>query len=323
MLPDLNRLKVFHFIFVEKSVAGAARKLHISPSAISQALNKLEAELGVALFTRSPNALVPTYAGEQLAHTVGPFLREIDTGVARLQQARQVPSGMIRIGSPIEFGNAYLPAIMAGFRDSYPDVVFTLKLADTAEILSMIRNGAVDFGLVDDFFLRDRLEEGAGPCAVEPLIDEEVVLACSGEYYEKAIAGDHSFDHLTGRDFIAYRESSLTLAGWFLHHFGKPCAGLNRVLFADSHQAIISGIRAHLGLGVIASHLVGEEMAAGSVVPIRTGTREIVNTISLAQLLDKVPNLTERTFLNYLRNDVFGPGGLLDFAPVARPGGRG
>ncbi|XXJ19009.1 LysR family transcriptional regulator [Desulfovibrio caledoniensis] len=317
MLPDLNRLKVFHFIFTEKSVAGAARKLHVSPSAVSQALNKLEGEMGVALFTRSPSALVPTYAGEQLASMMGPFLRDLDTGVARLQQARQVPSGMLRIGSPIEFGNAYLPAIMAGFRESCPDVTFTLKLADTAEILSMIRDGAVDFGLVDDFFLRDRLEEGVGPCAVEPLIDEEVVLACSREYYEQAIAGDHSFAHLAGREFVAYRESSLTLTGWFLHHFGKPCAGLNRVLSADSHQAIISGIRAHLGLGVIASHLVREDLAAGSIVPIRTGTREIVNTISLAQLLDKVPNLTERTFLRYLQNDVFGPDGLLDFTGVA------
>ncbi|OIQ51063.1 HTH-type transcriptional regulator CysL [Pseudodesulfovibrio hydrargyri] len=317
MLPDLNRLKVFHFIFTEKSVAGAARKLHVSPSAVSQALNKLEGEMDVVLFTRSPSALVPTYAGEQLARMIGPFLRDLDTGVARLQQARQVPSGMLRIGSPIEFGNAYLPAIMAGFRESYPEVTFTLKLADTAELLSMVRNGVVDFGLVDDFFLRDRLEGGMGPCAAEPLIDEEVVLACSREYYEKAIAGDHSFAHLAGREFVAYRESSLTLAGWFLHHFGKPCAGLNRVLFADSHQAIISGIRAHLGLGVIASHLVRKELAAGSIVPIRTGAREIVNTISLAQLLDKIPNLTERTFLGYLRNDVFGPDGLLDFSGAA------
>lgn len=313
MLPDLNRLKVFHFIFTEKSVAGAARKLHVSPSAVSQTLNKLEGEMGVVLFTRSPSALVPTYAGEQLASMVGPFLRDLDKGVDRLQQARQIPSGMLRIGSPIEFGNAYLPAIIAGFRKSCPDVTFTIKLADTAELLSMIRNGVVDFGLVDDFFLRDRLEEGVGPCAIEPLIDEEVVLACSREYYEKAIAGDHSFAHLAGREFIAYRESSLTLAGWFLHHFGKPCAGLNRVLFADSHQAILSGIRAHLGLGVIASHLVREDLAAGSIVPIRTGTREVVNTISLAQLLDKIPNLTERTFLGYLQNDVFGSDGLLDF----------
>ena len=317
MLPDLNRLKVFHFIFTEKSVAGAARKLHVSPSAVSQALNKLESEMDVALFTRSPNTLVPTYAGEQLARMVSPFLRDLDTGIARLQQARQVPSGMLRIGSPIEIGNAYLPGIMAGFRHIYPDVVFTLKLADTAELLSMVRDGDVDFALVDDFFLRERLEEGGDVCAVEPLADEEVVLACSAQYYERYIAGNHSYDHLAGREFIAYRASSLTLAGWFVHHFGKPCPGLNRVLFADSHQAIISGIRAHLGLGVIASHLVREELAAGSIVPIRTGAREIANTISLAQLLDKIPNLTERTFLNYLRNDVFGADGLLDFTGIA------
>lgn len=303
-------------------MAGAARRLHVSASAVSQALNKLEGEMDVALFTRSPNGLVPTYAGGQLARMIGPFLRDLDTGIARLQQARQVPSGMLRIGSAIEFGNIYLPAIMAGFRKSYPDVDFTLKLADTAELLSMVRHGVVDIGLVDDFFVRDRMEEGGGPCAVEPLINEEVVLACSSEYYETTIAGDHSFAHLAAREFVAYRQSSLTLSGWFLHHFGKPCTGLHCALFADSHQAIISGIRAHLGLGVIASHLVREDLAAGTIVPIRTGTPEIVNTISLAQLLDKIPNLTERTFLGYLRNEAYGPDGLLDFTGGTRPGAR-
>ncbi|MBU8911935.1 MAG: LysR family transcriptional regulator, partial [Desulfobacterales bacterium] len=51
MLPDFNRLKVFYYIFAQKSVVSAARELNITASAVSQTLNKLESELNVLLFT--------------------------------------------------------------------------------------------------------------------------------------------------------------------------------------------------------------------------------------------------------------------------------
>ena len=58
----------------------------------------------------------------------------------------------------------------------------------------------------------------------------------------------------------------------------------------------MSGIRHHLGLGIIVSHIVSNEINRGNIVPIQTNADQAVNRISLIQLKDKVPSLTEKFF---------------------------
>jgi len=308
MLPDFNRLKVFYYIFTQNSVASAARQLNITPSAVSQALNKLESELNVALFTRLHKKLVPTLAGSQLYETLTPFIQDLETSINRIVQAGQTPSGMIRIGSPIEFGKSYFPGIFASFRKTYPKVVFTMKLGDPAVIFPMIKAGELDFGLVDVFLTRDQVFGDFGIYSIEPLIDEEVIMACSKRYYEKEIKGDHSFENLASKEFISYQKSSLTLRNWFKHHFNRFSIGLNRVLTVDNHQAVITGIKNQLGMGVIASHIVSRDIKRGKIIPIKTEKKDVINKISLVQLQDKVPSLTEKTFIKFLKTDILSSG---------------
>ena len=72
----------------------------------------------------------------------------------------------------------YFPGLMAAFRKKYPEVVFTMKLGDPSAIFPGIRSGELDFGLVDVFLTRDQIQDDFGIYSIEPLIDEEVVLAC-------------------------------------------------------------------------------------------------------------------------------------------------
>jgi len=313
MLPDLNRIKVFYFIFAFKSVALAARELNITASAVSQALTKLEAELKVPLFTRLHRKLVPTTAGEELFSIVSPFIRDLERGVEKIIQAKQVPSGMLRIGSPIEFGKSYFPGIFAAFREIYPEVIFTLNLGDPSEIFPMINSGELDFGLVDVFLTRDQALGDFGIYSSEPLIEEEVILACSKIYYDREIKGDHSFENLAGKEFISYQKSSLTLRNWFKYHFNRFSIGLNRVMTVDSHQAVINGIRNHLGMGVIAAHIVGNAIEKGEIIPVPTPKKDVINKISLVQLQDKVPSLTEKTFIRFLKSDIEDSGWSIQF----------
>jgi DNA-binding transcriptional LysR family regulator len=318
MLPDFNRLKVFYHVFTQKSVANAAKKLYITPSAVSQALNKLEMEMNANLFTRLHKELVPTLAGEKLFEIVQSFINSLESGIKQIRQAQQVPSGMIRIGAPIEFGKSYFPGVMAEFREKYPEVIFSMKLGDSSEILQMIRNGELDFGLIDTFFTRDRIQEDLGIYSIEPLIDEEVVMACSKDYYEKEIKEDHSFENLVTKGFISYQKSSMTLKNWFRHHFNKSIHDLNRVLFVDSHQAVITGINHHIGMGVIATHFIQKDIRRGQIIPIKTEKKDIINRITLVQLLEKVPTLAEKIFISYLKKDILSSEKAKEFGPISR-----
>ncbi len=103
MLPDFNRLKVFYYIYLEKSSTAAARRLHITQSRVSQHLQKLEFELNSALFTRSRRQLILTAAGQKLFHIIKPFIGVLEIGVKNIDKSEEIPSGYLRIGFPVEF----------------------------------------------------------------------------------------------------------------------------------------------------------------------------------------------------------------------------
>ncbi|MCK4536792.1 MAG: hypothetical protein KAT93_07255, partial [Desulfuromonadales bacterium] len=101
------------------------------------------------------------------------------------------------------------------------------------------------------------------------------------------------------------------------HHFKLLSPKINTVLTVDSLEAVISGIEHHIGLGIVASHLVYEKIQAGSILPVTTGQPEIVNRISLVQLQDKVPSLTEKTFLRHMMREIKREDVLMDYSKVA------
>lgn len=307
MLPDFNRLKVFYHIYTRCSVASAAKDLHLSQPAVSQQLQKLEAELKVPLFTRLHKKLVPTAAAIRLFQTVRPFVDELQTAVDNIRQPLDRPSGNLRVGAPREFGKEFLPRLCSSFRKTYPEVSFSLKFEETIPLLAMLEEGKLDFALVDIYQSKGPFFSGADIFSVEAFINEEVILACAQQYYQREINGDHSFKNLVGKEFISDEEDLVILLHWFRHHFNKTAGKLNIVLTIDSHEALISAVKLGMGLGIVSAHLVWDEIRAGSIIQIVTEKQSLLNRISLIQLQDKIPTLTEKTFLQYLKKGMQAP----------------
>lgn len=313
MLPDLNRIKVFYYVFLRRSVALAAQDLNISASAVSQALAKLEREVKISLFTRLHKKLVPTVAGEQLFEITSVFVRDLEIGIDAILKSKKQPSGLIRIGAPIEFGKYFFPRLFAAFREKYPEVIFAMKLDNAPGILSMINAGELDLGLVNVFLIRNMQKGDLDIFSIDPLIDEQVSLVCSTVYYNNYILKDHSYENLTVKNFISYQQPSLTLQQWFEHHFNRAPRDLNKVVAVDNSQAVINCIRNDLGLGVVSRHMVLQDIKNKRIVPITTGNTDIVNKISLAQLQNRIPTLTEKTFIRFLIRDIQRPEMALSF----------
>ena len=300
MLQSMDRLKVFYYVFSKGSVISAAKTLNVSQSAVSQSIQKLESEIKCPLFTRLHKQLVPTAAGERLFAITRPFMAELDTYLKTLDQAKDQPFGELRIGAPVEFGKAYFPAIVADFRKQYPAVTFYIKLGDQNTLMPMLKKGKIDFALVDVFQTQNQFLGNLDIYHFLPVAEEEIILACSKEYYEKTIKKDHSFKNLLLQNFITYRQDAQVIRSWFKHHFGKSNFHLKAVLTVDSHQAIISAILHNLGMGIVASHIVSKEIKRGQIIGITTSKTDIKNQVSLTQLQEKIPTLTEKIFEKFL-----------------------
>lgn len=299
MLPDLNRLRVFYHVFDGLSITTAAEYLHITPSAVSQQLKKLENELKTPLFTRMPKRLVPTAAGRHLFDLVAPLISGLSSGLTLLDRGRREPAGRLKIGAPVEFGSIYLPHVIAAYRNRYQNVSFDLFLGRPSVLLPQISSGELDFAFVDMFPARTRHYSDFGSFSAQPVIQEELVLACSDKYEAQNLNQDHTYKKLIGRTFVSQQPDTRGLNNWFRHHFDKTPPSLSVALTVADHQAIVSAVRHHAGLGIVVSHLVRRQIQTGELVVIRSRAQQAVNTISIVQLLDKIPSLTEKSFLSH------------------------
>lgn len=307
MLPDLNRLKVFYLIYRHKSIVGAAAVLNLTQPAVSQQLQKLEAELNLQLFTRLHKKLVATAAAERLYLLVEPFMQTIEQELPYIRQSHERPCGMLRIGAPREFGKEYLPRFCSRFRQQYPDVNFDIRFDESKQLLDLIVEGKLDFALVDVYFEDDDMRGFTDLYSSDPLLTERLLLACSQSYYLRHINGDHSLKNLRKLDYMTDEADHVILDFWFKNNFGKVPDNLNIVMNVESHEALLSGLKLGMGLGVATGHLIWEELQYGDLVPIKISGQPLVNKISLVQLQDKIPTLTEKVFRDFLLQEVEKP----------------
>jgi len=304
VLPDFNRLKVFYYIYSLKSISAAARQLHISQPAVSQHLKKLETEINASLFVRLHKKMVPTSESERLFKIVEPFIRDLQNGMENITKGKDEPAGLLRIGSPFEFGTAYLPIICRGFRKKYPAVTFSLKLDEPAPLLSLLSEGNLDFTILDLFSSPSQLFGKTSAYSIAPLIEEELILVCSKEYCENTEFREFSFDNLITQEFISEDNDTITLKHWFKHHFNKSVSNLNVVMTTDNHHAVIACIKLGMGLGVTASHLVWDDIKQGTLVPVTTPRENAISRMSMIQFQDKKPTLAEKIFISFFKKQI-------------------
>ncbi len=301
MLPDFNRLRIFYHIFRNNSIAAAAGELHITQSAVSQHLSKLEDELKVRLFIRLHKRIVPSHEGERLFSIIKPFIDQMEGYVDTVKRPFDHPYGLIRLGAPVEFGKRYMPRLFSLFRGLYPDVSFDLVLGHPTILLPRMKEGRLDFAFADIFVRKGDFSRELSCFNVESVFDEELIMVCSRNYFENKLKKNESVKDLVNGEYISYQPHYPELINWFRHHYNKHSVKLNIAMAIENVEGVLEGIRNSIGLGIVPSHLIRDQIDRGDLIHIKTRKKELINHISLVQLLDKVPSITERTFLDYFK----------------------
>lgn len=300
----LNRLEIFYTVYSCSSVSKAAEQLHLSQPAVSQQIKKLEQEIEVLLFTRLHKRLIPTAAAIRLYDEVAPFLMGLDERINQLKIPSEKPYGLLRLGSPYEFGREYLPVICHRYRQTYPEVEFSIELGETVPLLNRLDQGNIEIGIIDLVLATGHLGNSADYYSITPLVDEELVMVCSAEYYEKFKEEFNDYDTLRKLDYISDEHESMYLKHWFSYHYDQPNTKFRVVMVVESHQACLNCVRLGMGLTLTSYHLVWNDVSDGSMVVIKTGRKNSINTMALSQLQDKKPTVTERSFCSFLLKEM-------------------
>jgi LysR family positive regulator for ilvC len=140
------------FLHVAESLhfARSARALHMSPSALTRAIQRLEEQLGQPLFLRSKRSVALTRAGEIFRDHARAQL----AGHARLLEAlateTQTPTGELRIACTVTACHSVLPKLLARCRERYPGIHLQLSTSDAARSMSALENDEVDLAVVPE-----------------------------------------------------------------------------------------------------------------------------------------------------------------------------
>jgi DNA-binding transcriptional LysR family regulator len=137
MSLDWDKLRVFHAAAEAGSFTHAAETLHLSQSAISRQVSVLEQEVGVPLFHRHARGLVLTEQGEMLYRTAHDVMMKLESARLRLTEAKDKPSGMLRVTTTVGLGSTWLTERLPEFVELYPDIQLHLILANEELDLTM------------------------------------------------------------------------------------------------------------------------------------------------------------------------------------------
>lgn len=268
---DLWRLRVFRAVVEQGSFSKAARRIHLSQPTVSSHIKDVEAHYGCRLLDRFEKKVVPTRAGELLYQYAGRLLAVYEETEAALAATQGVVRGKLSLGGSTIPAGYLLPAVIGRFIKDYPEVHVSLKTGDSRQITEEVLDGNLELGVVGARSTDKRLVQ-------KKLMDDELRLIVPGTHQW---AGRRHIDlqDLVKEPFIVRERGSGTLAAIEkkLSEAGLNSRGMNIVAELGSTQAVIQGVKHHMGISIVSLLAVREAEAAGLVKSVA------INDISLTR----------------------------------------
>jgi DNA-binding transcriptional LysR family regulator len=131
MKADLADLNAFVAVARARGFRDGARASGVSASGLSDAVRRLETQLGVRLLHRTTRSVAPTEAGERLLDRLAPALTEVEAALDVVNNFRDRPAGTLRLNVPVSAARLVLPAIVPAFLAAYPEIKLEVIAEDS------------------------------------------------------------------------------------------------------------------------------------------------------------------------------------------------
>ena len=274
------------------SFSAAARRLGLTPAAISRNVAQLEANLGVRLFQRSTRRLTLTEAGERFLGNVGGGLESIQAAIADLTSSAGAPAGVLRLSAAPAFGRDFLLPLMPGFLARYPAVTPEWHF-DNRQV-ELIADGF-------DAAIGGGIELSPGVVARELAPAHLVLVAAPGYLAGRPVP--RRPEQLAEFDQLAMRSTqSGKVRSWMLQGpkgERRPLELRPRMLVNDP-QALCSSALLGLGVALLAVPDVLEHLESGALVRLLPDWHVDAGPISLYFASQKLLPTKTRAFVNHL-----------------------
>ena len=249
-MDRFDAMQAFVAVATHGSFAGAARRLHLSPSAVTRAVASLEAQLGKTLLRRTTRSVRLTPHGETYLQNCRSILCELDAAERQVRGEGAEPRGRLTIAAPVLFGRLHVLPVVTGLLKAHPALTVRLTLSD--RLAYLVDEGvdvAVRIGaLADSALFATRLGEVARVTVASP-----DYLRARGEPTTPA--------DLAHQDIIGFENVDHTDA-W---RFGDLSVRVQPRLWLDSAEAAVDAAIAGNGITRALSYQVAASLKSGAL----------------------------------------------------------
>ena len=140
--------KVFLEVTRQGNFVKAAQNLNLTPSAVSHSISKAENEMGFQLFQRNRKGVTLTAYGESVYQQVKQVQNSLESLQQTVDQLNGLEKGCIRIGTFNSVCSQWIPKIVRGFKQSFPNIMIELYEGTYDDVIGWIEDGSVDFGFL-------------------------------------------------------------------------------------------------------------------------------------------------------------------------------
>jgi DNA-binding transcriptional LysR family regulator len=257
---DLNILAAFLATAEERSFTKAARRLGVSPSAMSHAIRGLEEGLGVRLLSRTTRSVAPTEAGQQLLARLRPALADVQDALDQLSGLRDKPVGRVRLLTSRLAAITVLAPKLGNFTRDYPDIVLDI-IADDRRI--DIVAGGFDAGIsFGEFVEKDMI-------AVRVSGDHRAAIVGSPAYFKSTPKPKTPRDLLSHRCINFRHGSGGDVYRWEFEKGKKELSvAVNGPLVVDDVVILTRAVMDGVGLAFLSEDYVAPQLASGKLLRV-------------------------------------------------------
>ena len=253
---ELRQIRSFLSIAETLHFGRTAKLIHLSQPALSLQIRALEEEVGVRLFERNRRKTTLTAAGVAFRNDAAAALSQLQQAIRRARLAASGKLGGLRIGFISTAGSEVVPDIVRQFRESNPEIGFSLRARPTADQVHLLETGSLDVG-----FLRLPIGEHSA-LEIVTVHREPFVLAVPASH-KLAKRKRVRLSEVSGQDFVMHERA-----------YAPGCHDLIAGMLRDARivpnvsqtaadlSTLISLVDAHIGIAIVPRSAVKHSVAS-------------------------------------------------------------
>lgn len=294
---DINQLEVLIAVAQEKSFSRAAERLHRSQPAISQAIRRLEGEIGEPLFDRSSKDGTMTAAGRVLFELAQQMLNLRQSAHAAIKELKGLQRGKLSL-SANEYTVMYLLPLLPVFRARHPHIKIEVKRSLASRISSEILARETEVGIVS-------FKPNDPAITSVPVLTDELALIVAPDH---PLAGKKvvSVRELGAESFVAHNVPS-PYRERVVRAFEKYRTPLNISLEMPTLEAIKRFVEGGMGVALVPRLTAQTEIARGQVAALTVREMKLERRLYLVYRRGATLSHAARAFLRIARELPKGP----------------